>query len=341
MPRCGNCGKPVGSSDVTCAHCGVLLAAYASPEGSGAAGTYEEPPAPPVTEIPSVDMEVKPPSEKDVVTDPTKVMEEPISTAPRPLFDTYLTVEEIARAAEGDHANDVVTVAEGKIASKKVEFDVPDYAKPPVNADPIPTIDEDDDSIPLITHEPAPQRSAPAEQQDDEEDEPDPEPDAASESWLYSRPQAAAAPRPKPARVAAPTPEAEPEPTPTPTPKIQSGPVGKTDDYLRELHAETGYTPTSNAVSRPVEERRPTPAERRRNRTKAFSVSPDQQVTAEDKSMNMGCSTLYVLVLVILWISTVVSVMGGNISPVLIFITMVATWGFGPVRKFVREFQQA
>ena len=188
MPTCGNCEKPVGSGDVTCPHCGVLLAAYASPTGSGAAGTYVEPPAPPVTEIPSVDMEVKPPSEKDVETDPTKVVEEPISTAPRPLFDTYLTVEEIARAAEGDHTEDVVTVPEGKIPTKKVEFDVPDYAKPPSDAKPIPTIDEDDDSIPLITRDQDSDSSASTRKQDGDGD---PGAGAASESWLYSRPQAA------------------------------------------------------------------------------------------------------------------------------------------------------
>lgn len=340
MPTCGNCAKSVGSRDVTCPHCGVLLAAYASPVGSGAAGTYEEPEPPPVIEIPEVDMEVKPPSEKEVVTDPNQVTEAPISTAPRPLFDTYLTVEEIARAAEGDHAEDVVTVSDKKIATRKVEFDVPDYAKPPVNAEPIPTIEEDDADIPLITRDQAPQRSVPAEKQGDEdESEPEPEPDPASESWLYTQPQAAPTPtrQPKPARKRRPTAESEP----APAPNRSAGPVGTTDDYIRELHAEAGYTPESSALSKPVEERRLTPAERRHNREQIFSVGEEQQENAENKSTNLGCSTLYVLVLIVLWFSTVISVMGGNLSPVLIFVTMAATWGFGPVKKFISGMQQA
>lgn len=340
MPTCGNCAKSVGSSDVTCPHCGVLLAAYSSPVGSGAAGTYEEPPPPPVTEIPEVDMEVKPPSEKDVVTDPTQVTEEPISTAPRPLFDTYLTVEEIARAAEGDHAEDVVTISDKKIATKKVEFDVPDYAKPPVNAEPLPTIEGDDADIPLITRDQAPQRSVPTEKHEQEDaSDPEPEPDPASESWLYAQPQAAPTPSPRPR----PTPKQRPSATskPATAPKRSPGPVGTTDDYIRELHAEAGYTPESSAISQPVEERRLTPAERRRNRDQLFSVEEEQQASAESKSTNLGCSTLYVLVLIVLWFTTVISVMGGNLSPVLIFVTVAATWGFGPVKRFISEMQQA
>lgn len=337
MPTCGNCGKPVGASDVTCPHCGVLLAAYASPVGSGIAGTYEEPPPPPVTEIPSVDMEVKPPSEKDVVTDPSQVAEEPISTAPRPLFDTYLTVEEIARAAEGDHADDVVIVEDGKIPTKKVEFDVPDYAKPPVDADPIPTIEEDDSSIPLITHDDAPQQTSRSAKREDDDSDSGSTSGPVTENWLHAQPQAKPTSRPKPVTRPRPAPEPKPERATT----VTSEPVGRTDDYLRELHADAGYTPESSAVSRPVEERRLTPAERRRNRDQRFAVEAEQEAIAESKSMNTGCSTIYVLALVVLWLSTVISVMGGNISPVLIFVTMAATWGFGPVRKFVNDMQQA
>lgn len=339
MPKCGNCGKPVEASDVTCPHCGVLLAAYASPDGSGSAGTYEEPEPPPVTEIPTIDMDVKPPSEKDVVTDPTQVAEEPISTAPRPLFDTYLTVEEIARAAEGDHSDDVVIVPDGKIATKNVEFDVPEYARPPVDAAPIPTIDEDDDSIPLITHDDA-SPSPSADREDDDTDSGSGSAPAA-ESWLYAQPQSAPAQRPKPVTKPEPAVVQKPRPERKRRTTEKSEPVGETDAYLRKLHEEEGYTPESTVISQPVEERRITPAERRRNRDRAFSVGAEQQSSAENQSMKSGCSTIYVLMLVILWFSTVVSVMGGNISPVLIFVTMAATWGFGPVRKFIREMQQA
>lgn len=338
MPTCGNCGKSVGISDVTCPHCGVLLAAYASPTGSGAAGTYEAPAPPPSAEIPEVDMDVKPPSEKDVVTDPNEVAEEPISTAPQPLFDTYLTVDEIARAAESDHADDVVTITNRKIATKKVEFEVPDYAKPPVNAEPIPTIDDVDDSIPLITHD---DEQIKAEPENDDDVTPDPKLASTSgskrESWLHTAPQS--------------VPVKPVEPQPAPTPKRQRRPksqpdastatVGQTDDYLRKLHAEAGYTPDAGAISKPVDDRRISPAERNRNRAKTFSAQLNRKEAPGEQSTKMGCSTLYVLVLAILWFSTVISVMGGHFSPFLIFVTVAATWGFGPVRKFINEMQES
>lgn len=33
-PRCGNCGEPVGTTDITCPHCDALLAAYEAPSGA-------------------------------------------------------------------------------------------------------------------------------------------------------------------------------------------------------------------------------------------------------------------------------------------------------------------
>lgn len=80
---CGNCSKTVNASDITCPHCGALLAAYASPTGSitttpeYSTPSYAAPPA--VTEIAQA------------------------GAAPEPLFDTHLTVEELAAAAELDH----------------------------------------------------------------------------------------------------------------------------------------------------------------------------------------------------------------------------------------------
>lgn len=326
MPTCGHCGKSVAASDVTCPHCGVLLAAYASPEGSGAAGTYEAPPAPPSAVIPDIDMEVKPPSEADIVTDPTAVAEEQISTAPRPLFDTYLTVEEIARAAEGENAEDVVTVADGKVATKKVDFDVPDYARPPSDAAPIPTIEEDDESVPLITRD-----SASAEEPGD--NDVDNNPPVAGESWL------------KAARTDS-TPRAAPKGPPNPKvttaakPAADSGPGGRTDAYLRQLHQEADYTPSNVAVSQPVAQPRKPPAERARNRRSALPPVREQQAAAE-KSTNTGCSVLYVLVLAVVWFSVITSVMTGSLSPFLIFLAFAMTWGFGPVRKFINEVRQS
>lgn len=328
MSTCGNCGKSVTARDVTCPHCGVLLAAYASPTGSGAAGTYEEPAPPPPTEIPSVDMDVKPPSEKDVVTDPTQVAEEPISTAPRPLFDTYLTVEEIAKAAESDHADDVVTISSKKIATKKVEFEVPDYAKPPASADPIPTIDDEDfdASIPLITHD----DSLSDEESVEAEDAPNPKAQPANESWLYNEPTKTLAPKPVVPDETKPKAQSES--------RAPSGPVGTTDEYLRKLHQEAGYTPKTSAISKPVEERRISPAERRKNREKSQGIMGRRATTeasAESKSTKMGCTTMYVMVLGVFWFSTIVAMMSGNFSPVLIFMTVVATWAYSPLRKFL------
>lgn len=356
MPTCGHCGKPVAASDVTCPHCNVLLAAYASPIGSGAAATYEAPPEPPSAVIPDVDMEVKPPSEADIVTDPTEVAEEPISTAPRPLFDTYLTVEEIARAAESDHEDDVVTISEAKIATKKVEFDVPDYARPPANAEPIPTIDEDDASVPLITQSMPVTRAAPVEKrEEDEESEPEPEPDSASESWLYSHSTSSAEAPPRPRTTSQRMTEHEPdtvldrllEPNPTSHPETReleprepesiSGPPGQTDAYLRRLHQEAGYTPSESTISQPVERRRISPAERNRNRRSALSVDVSRQQEAQAQSMRMGCSALYMIGLVLMWLIVVVTMASGNFNPALIFFAIALSWGRKPIGRLIEQ----
>ena len=328
MPTCGHCGKTVAASDVTCPHCSVLLAAYASPTGSGADSTYKEPPAPPSADIPSVSMDVKPPSETDIVTDPTEVVAEAVSTAPRPLFDTYLTVEEIAKAAEGDHETDVVTIKDTKIATKPVAFDVPDYARPPSNAAPIPTVDEHDASIPLITRDAAQPR--PSRTQADDAAEPEPEPDLPAESWLYGSGNVPVAPKPKPSsRKPA---QSKPQPI---------DPVGETDGYLRRLHNEAGYTPAQTAVSKPVEERRITPAERGRNRHQPTANESQERMSASRRSESIGGKTLYTLILAILWLSTIVMILSGNFNTLLIFLTIAATWGFGPVRKFVNDMRDS
>lgn len=321
MPTCGNCKKSVAGSDVTCPHCGVLLAAYASPAGSGAGGTYEAPPPPPVAEIPSVEMDVKPPSEADIVTDPTEITEEPISTAPRPLFDTYLTVEEIAKAAEGDHEEDVVTISEQKIATKPIEFETPDYARPPSDAAPIPTIDEDDASIPLITRDDAP----PAHETSGPEIKQRVDPPPTTEEWL-SAPAPRMRPNPKARAVARPAADSEP--------------VGTTDEYLRKLHHDASYVSSEPALSRPVEQRRPTPAERNRNRRSGKTWTPTQQQAASEQSTATGASTLHIMVLAILWFSTMFTILSGSFNTVLVFVTIAATWGFTPVRKFIDDMRE-
>lgn len=48
--RCGNCGERVGETDVTCPHCGALLAAYEPAPGSTAPLAPDATPVPPITE---------------------------------------------------------------------------------------------------------------------------------------------------------------------------------------------------------------------------------------------------------------------------------------------------
>lgn len=318
MPTCGNCQKEVAASDVTCPHCGVLLAAYTSPIGSGAAGTYEAPPPPPSTEIPSVDMEVKPPSEAEVVTDPAEVAEEPVSTAPRPLFDTYLTVEEIARAAEGDHAEDVVTVTNKKIETKTVEFEVPDYARPPADAAPIPTIDEDDDSIPLITRDEDPARRAQAEVAR----EPADAPEQPAEQWLQSPPPEVT-PNPKGTAVA--------------RPAADSTPAGETDAYLRKLHAQAGYEPAQAVVSRPVEADRPSAGTRAQRFFAAQQAPRRKRLAEETVSTEATVVAFYGLALIVLWFGIISALLGGHFSTPVFVIAVLLTWAFKPVRKFLNE----
>src|SRR5699024_2981393 len=122
---------------------------------------------------------------------------------------------------------------------------------------------------------------------DDDESEPEPEPEPAIEAWLYSRPRLASAPGNEPALA--------PEPTPAPDerPVASAQPVGETDEYIRQLHHEAGCTVDSRPISQPVEDRRLTPAERRKNSTKAFSSDQGNPATATYKSPNTRCATLY------------------------------------------------
>lgn len=330
MPTCGNCGKTVAFSDVTCPHCDVLLAAYSSPAGADGSEITIEPVPLPVTEIPTPDMEVKPPSEKDVVTDPDQVAVEAISTAPQPLFDTRITIEEVARAAEGDHEQPVVTVAGDKVRTKKVEFETPEWAKPPVDADPIPTIEEDDASIPLITRTTSSSRQSGSASEakqtgDDEDDDPEPEPEPAGESWLYSQPDA-------PSSAAPTTP---PEPDPTPITMVE--PDGAASGYSGSRRRAVAKTPNPGATPQPGEGRRPTPAERATNRRRTPLTAQDQQTAATNLSSNIGCATIYGLILAVLWLSTIVALINGNFNPGLLFLTFAATWGYGPARKFINE----
>lgn len=327
MPVCGNCGKHVAASDVTCPHCGVLLAAYASPIGSGAP-EFEVPSADPQpADIPAVDLDVPEPVETEVITDPTQIAEEAASTAPRPLFDTRLTIEEISRAAEGDHEDDLVTVTTNKVPIKKVEFEVPDYAKPPKNADPIPVVEDADASVPVITHDSA----QPDESTSDDEGDADP-PTSGGESWLRAN---TLAPEPRKIKQDPPKVATKQKPRPQRADK-SSKPPGQTDAYLRKLHEQTGYQPKAETVSAPVEQSRPSRAERARRREQtAYTVSPAQQELATANAMNIGCTSLYVIVLVMIWSMVILLAIIGQFNPAMFFFAALLTWGWKPMRNAI------
>lgn len=326
MPVCGSCGKSVSSSDITCPHCGVLLAAYASPAGSTEFSTDIAPTAPPATEIPAVDLTIPPPSETPVVTNPEEVAEEAISTAPRPLFDTNLTVEAIAKAAEGDHEEDLVTIKEQDIQTKTVAFDVPAYAKPPANAAPVPIVEDVDPAIPVITTAPSEQpepAAKPAQKAN-------PEPESSGESWLYDQP--VAEPKPKPQRR-------EKAKSTQPKAKRESG---QTEDYIRRLHAETGYDASEAVLSQsvPGTEKRPSPAQRGRRGHSASGQRSARQASASANSIRMGCLGFYGVVVAILWISTLVTMFTGHLNWYLLFFTVAMTWTGRQVIRIVDRISQ-
>ena len=134
-PTCGNCGGAVNAADVACPHCGVLLAAYASPVGSQNAQ------APAV--LAGIDADIPAPTPVDIpahVPEPGEHIA-PIPTAPKPLFDLDVSVQKLAEAAESDHETDVVTIADPDVITTATpQFATPDYALPP---DDRPSDDDD------------------------------------------------------------------------------------------------------------------------------------------------------------------------------------------------------
>ena len=342
---CGNCGRPVVSGDVTCPHCGVLLAAYASPTGSTSPHMYESS-APIADAVPQAEMYVPAPAPPIEIPDEVEVA----STAPRPLFDTQLTVEEIAKAAEGDHDESLVVVNETKVVTKPKVFDTPDYARPPSDAAPVQVLDGGDEDLiarapeeaePKVpekaTGQPAtPPSTAPIGQRGDkarpqqpERDEPaeiippagkpdirpsysvaplkrtapggEPEsnPEAPKESWLYDLSQSGPANMPtRPRRERT----NRPEPVRTTTqPPVKRG---RTDAYLKKLHAETGYVPKTVDVSKPVE-------------------MPDRELTQAKKDNRQGCAGILYLSTAIIWLIAIGSLLGGAPSGFFIFLAMV------------------
>lgn len=326
MPVCGSCGKSVANSDITCPHCGVLLAAYASPVGSGAATDYAPPPAPPAAEIPAVDLRVPPPSETPVVTNPEEVAEEAISTAPRPLFDTNLTVEAIAKAAEGDHDEDLVTIKDQDIQTKTVEFDVPDYAKPPTDAAPVPVVENVDPSIPVITSAPAEQPKPAVKPRKKGK----PTPERSSEQWLYDQPVSQNNPRKRQREKA------------QETQTNANRDAGQTEDYLRRLHAEAGYDASQAVLTQPVPgtEKRSTPAQRSWRDRAGMEQRSVPGASASQRGIHLGCLGVYSFIILIMWLATLGTIITGNFNAFLVISTLALTWSYRQVAKFIARIGQ-
>lgn len=316
---CGNCGKPVSEGDVTCTHCGVLLAAYASPSGSTTAYDFQS--SEPIADaVPTPDMTEPEPAPEIEIPEEIAV----VSSAPRPLFDTNVTIEELAKAAEGDHSEPLVVVSEEKIATKPVEFDVPDYAKPPKDAAPVPLVEDGDEELIArhTTPQPAqasapspaptksrkkakkePQRTMASSPEPEAED--DDESDQGSESWLQEA-HTPSRPRSRSRRVS--------EVAPT-----VSDDRGQTEAYLRKLHAQTGYDASKAALSKPVDTRRSQPSRRGGPNRNAVQLPP----TVEKNRQTI----FYILVLVVFfrWMGFVGDVFTGHIESGSVAITVVLT----------------
>lgn len=287
---CGNCGKPVGGSDITCPHCGALLAAYASPTGATAASTWSE--SRPVADlVPPVAIEEPAPAPKIVI--PDKV--EAVSSAPRPLFDTNVTIDELMQAAEGDHGENLVVVKEEESTSKPVVFESPDYARPPSAAEPVPVVEDADAGLiarptdaPAAKGQPVDETSTPV-----------------SESWLADTHDVApAAPRRRARRDREVLDAVDAE-------------RGRTEDYLRKLHSQAGYDSSQASLSRPIVEK----GSRRTKPTKGRKPN-DKQAAASLERSRKGCLSLLVFVLFFLWLGVVGGILTGDMNPGLLFVAV-------------------
>lgn len=289
MPLCGNCGNQVASSDIICPHCDVLLAAYVSPVGAAIPPPVEIP----VTDIPVVDLEVPPPHETPVVTDPAVVSVDQESTAPRPLFETDITVEDLAKAAESDHTENLVIRSEPESTAASAGFDAPAYARPPQSAQPIPPVEAPDiaqaeANVPSVSQ---------------------------GESWLTDQPQ--------PARVR----EKRTKSRKTIPPATDAADdVGETEAYLRKLHRDAGYDASNTVLSKSVDTDSSAKA-KRKSHNKQLAAQAVAEADAQSKSTRMGCFALYSIVLIVLWISFGISLFNGNFNPGLLFIALALTWG--------------
>ncbi len=317
-PVCGNCGQPVADSDITCPHCDALLAAYASPEGSTTAYAYD-PDAPVADAHSSADMTVPPPAPPVEIPDGM----EAVSSAPRPLFDTQLTVEDIARAAESEHDEPLVVVKDENAATTSAAFAVPDYARPPADAAPVPMLEdiEAGTATPPVQPKPRPTpKRAPAQSMNPpraiRNNAASPPPEERGESWLYDLSRNAPTPRPtQPVRER----KNRPEPVRTTTlPPGTDRERGLTENYLRKLHEQTGYDADAAQRSRPVDTRESRSPIRSRGTDAA-------NATAMLEKSRKGCSVLLIAVLFFLWLGVIGSILTGDVNSSLFMVTIALT----------------
>ncbi|MCO5219944.1 MAG: hypothetical protein M9934_08615 [Thermomicrobiales bacterium] len=231
---CGNCSKTVDANDITCPHCDALLAAYASPAGSVTAATEYSAPS-----------YAAPPVVAEIIQ---------TETAPEPLFDTHVTVEELAEAAELDHPVELLLAG--------VE----------------------------IPHEPAQADTLP-------------EP-------TYPRPIA------EPAPVASIPDDVAPE----------SDRVGETEAYLRKLHKQTRYKADSGNLSKPVQTRPQTRADREVNQA-ARNQAARKSTQPRPRQSGQAVPPIMKGIVGFLWISLIATTAFGEFSVPLFMLTIFLTWG--------------
>lgn len=320
---CGNCGKPVSDSDVTCPHCDVLLAAYASPSGSTTAHVYASS-EPIAGAVPSAEMYVPAPAPPIEIPDEVEV----VSTAPRPLFATNLTIEDIARAAESDHDEPLVVVKDAR-ATKPVVFDVPSYAKPPSDAAPIPVVDAGEEDMIARVEEPpqpakpgSPQKPAPPVKVANANDAVVIKENQPQESWLYDLGRSG--PTPLPQRAPR---ERMNRPEPARTTTLPPSDRGTTEAYLRKLHRKSGYETNATQLSQPVD------AMSARTGTGWIpGISKTKETEGLEKSRK-GCLFFLYIVLFFMWLGVITGILLGDLSPGLLMLAVVLSFA----TKFLRK----
>ena len=270
----------------------------------------------------TADMSMPPPAAPIVLDERVTT----VSSAPRPLFDTQLTVEDIARAAESEHEEPLVVVVDDTDAIPPAAFAVPEYARPPADAAPVPLLADvaagtiappvEPPSRPTpprarkaTTPAPKPTRNNAA----------SPPPVEQGESWLYDLSRNAPTPTPaKPLRER----RNRPEPVRTTTlPPAADRERGRTEDYLRKLHDQTGYEGDAAQLTQPVDTRRswsPTG-------TQGQGKGAANAASSLEKSRK-GCSFFLIVVVFFMWLGVLGGILTNDFNPGLLMFAVILTF---------------